>query len=392
MLRCSISSLRGAVVNRAKRCILSHKIEVVHWGRRLPYNEIRPLAFNRIREHRHYSHSAYEAFVQCAEDHLQSLPASACLFSELLRTEAVRKAADALPKRKKRLLGDSGKFRFYRNLNSATDDVIQLSCTDERIPDYLLLGVSAARRRRKEAEAQEEEASTGQRILSSTVPFTLVDTPTSLQEAFANIMASTVVAVDCEWQPGLETVSLMAVATLNQVYIIDVLELSYPEKEVMSRTIGNLFSAPSPAKLGFSFREDLRRLATTLPEAKEALLEPCLVMDLQVEFTHLYHGGNKDCSSGTLVGLSRLCEKELGHRLSKKLRRCDWNDRPLTENLLRYAALDSHCLLLLAGTTSRTGGTRLHEGALIRLLPGFDSDKAVDSLNDAYQHYDIGTL
>ncbi len=48
------------------------------------------------------------------------------------------------------------------------------------------------------------------------------------------------------------------------------------------------------------------------------------------------------------LGLAALIEKHFGHKLSKKLQRADWGQRPLTHAQIRYAQLDTHFLIRLA--------------------------------------------
>ncbi len=47
------------------------------------------------------------------------------------------------------------------------------------------------------------------------------------------------------------------------------------------------------------------------------------------------------------LGLSALVEHQFGIRLSKAFQRADWGRRPLTSDLLGYAALDTHYLLAI---------------------------------------------
>lgn len=53
------------------------------------------------------------------------------------------------------------------------------------------------------------------------------------------------------------------------------------------------------------------------------------------------------------IGLASLLEKFLGVRLSKKHQKADWAQRPLPDELLRYAAMDTRHLLELAGLLER---------------------------------------
>jgi ribonuclease D len=52
------------------------------------------------------------------------------------------------------------------------------------------------------------------------------------------------------------------------------------------------------------------------------------------------------------LGLSHLVEHQFGVRLSKAFQRADWGRRPITRELLTYAALDTHYLLALYDSLS----------------------------------------
>jgi ribonuclease D len=47
------------------------------------------------------------------------------------------------------------------------------------------------------------------------------------------------------------------------------------------------------------------------------------------------------------VGLSSLTDRFLGFPLDKKLQRCDWSRRPLTQGMIKYGLLDAICMLPL---------------------------------------------
>lgn len=55
----------------------------------------------------------------------------------------------------------------------------------------------------------------------------------------------------------------------------------------------------------------------------------------------------------TGLGLSALVEHQFGVQLSKAFQRADWGRRPLTPDLLTYAALDTHYLLSIHDALSR---------------------------------------
>lgn len=47
------------------------------------------------------------------------------------------------------------------------------------------------------------------------------------------------------------------------------------------------------------------------------------------------------------MSLSKACEFVLGKPLAKNQRMSDWNQRPLTQEQVVYAALDAHCMLTI---------------------------------------------
>lgn len=45
------------------------------------------------------------------------------------------------------------------------------------------------------------------------------------------------------------------------------------------------------------------------------------------------------------IGLDSLCQEILGSRLNKRMQRSDWEERPLSDEQVEYAALDAVVLL-----------------------------------------------
>ena len=75
-------------------------------------------------------------------------------------------------------------------------------------------------------------------------------------------------------------------------------------------------------------------------------------------------------------GLAALLEQEFGVRLDKKHQRADWSMRPLTPDMLDYAAQDTYWLLGLrdrlraAGFTAFTETVASDKGSLTRVRVG----------------------
>lgn len=111
----------------------------------------------------------------------------------------------------------------------------------------------------------------------------------------------------------------------------------------------------------------------------------CLQRDFGFKVTNLF---DTHLASRTLgrpkTGLGDLLEEEFGVHLDKRYQRADWGKRPLPEDLLNYARLDTHYLLALRDLFERAlkAGDRWEEAReafelLSRITPhsnGFDPE------------------
>ncbi|KAE8706432.1 Polynucleotidyl transferase isoform 3 [Hibiscus syriacus] len=159
-----------------------------------------------------------------------------------------------------------------------------------------------------------------------------------LGEATCHIEGSKVVGLDCEWKPNYvkdskpNKVSIMQIASDKKVFIFDLIKLYKDVPAVLDNCLTRILQSSRILKLGYSFHCDLKKLAQSYGDLK---CFKCynMLLDIQNMF--------KDPRGG----LSGLAEKILGAGLNKTRRNSDWEQRPLTQNQLEYAALDAVVLI-----------------------------------------------
>ncbi|KAL9331082.1 hypothetical protein ACSQ67_000692 [Phaseolus vulgaris] len=154
---------------------------------------------------------------------------------------------------------------------------------------------------------------------------------------------SSVVGLDAEWKPvrkSFPTVSVLQIACGDWgVFVLDLLSLPLSS---LSEPLRELLLCPDILKLGFGFKQDLVYLSSTFcSHGGFDKVEPYL--DIRSVYNHLQH--SKKHAPKQSKSLSTICAEVLGFSLSKELQCSDWSHRPLTEEQIRYAALDAHCLL-----------------------------------------------
>ncbi|KAL3657926.1 hypothetical protein V7S43_017125 [Phytophthora oleae] len=150
--------------------------------------------------------------------------------------------------------------------------------------------------------------------------------------------ASQVVGLDVEWKPitsRLKAVaavaSILQIASSERVFIIDLLTL-HDNDFLFDNFLHRLLTSPHWLKLGFSFDSDLKVLHQTFPE-RQAFAAVTPFLDLN----------SLDLKSGK--SLSQCVLHVLGKPLDKRMQLSDWNQRPLSSDQLKYAALDALCLV-----------------------------------------------
>ncbi|XP_036605493.1 exonuclease mut-7 homolog isoform X1 [Trichosurus vulpecula] len=182
-----------------------------------------------------------------------------------------------------------------------------------------------------------------------------------------------VVGIDMEWRPpfglvGRPRVSVLQIATKEQVYLLDLLQFSKLDQEEKEKDlchfIWKLFSDPSIIKLGYGMSGDLCSLSTTYPALREMEKQVQGILDLlQVDKQLQKNSGlwkkhhtpvESLCQEPSSItksprqaekGLSLLVQNLLGKPLDKTEQLSNWEKRPLREEQILYAASDAYCLL-----------------------------------------------
>lgn len=111
--------------------------------------------------------------------------------------------------------------------------------------------------------------------------------------------------------------------------MLDIMKLR-PHKKLIEA----LFKNPKQVKVFHGCETDLR----------------CLLSDLRIVVPNLYDTAKMDLilrNHANEVSLQKLCNQYLGIHLDKRYQKSDWRIRPLPQEMLNYARLDSACLLYL---------------------------------------------
>ncbi|XP_073049625.1 uncharacterized protein [Primulina eburnea] len=166
----------------------------------------------------------------------------------------------------------------------------------------------------------------------------LVDEVHGLRNASCYFEECKVVGVDCEWKPNYEKgsspnkVSIMQIASDKKVYIFDLIKLHEDVPTVLDECLSRVLQSPSILKLGYNFQCDIKQLAHSYGELT-CFKHYDMLLDIQNVFKE------------PRGGLSGLAEKILGISLNKTRRNSNWEQRPLSQYQLEYAALDAAVLI-----------------------------------------------
>jgi hypothetical protein len=162
------------------------------------------------------------------------------------------------------------------------------------------------------------------------------------------------ISFDTEWKPSISEendVSLIQLGTRDGVYLIDVITLvqNRMSDEDWSMLGRNIFNNNEILKLGFAHSTDISMLMKfEALEIHDFQKSPHSYLDLQglwqkvstiPEFKFPFH---QDVTSFSLSNLVKLC---FGKKLDKSNQFSNWQQRPLRNEQISYAALDAYCLL-----------------------------------------------
>lgn len=156
-----------------------------------------------------------------------------------------------------------------------------------------------------------------------------IDTAQKLASISADLQQSETLSIDTESNSlyvYYEQVCLIQISTSEHDYLIDPLAL----KELAP--LGTIFANPKQEKIFHASEYDVI----------------CLKRDFGFQFTHLFDTMIAARILGEpAVGLAALLNSRLGIELDKKYQRANWGLRPLPQEMLDYACLDSHYLFEL---------------------------------------------
>lgn len=160
-------------------------------------------------------------------------------------------------------------------------------------------------------------------------PPVLVETPDQLQQMIQLLVTQDRLAVDTEsnsLHAYEERVCLIQFSVHQVDYLVD--PLCLPSIQALN----DLFSSPLIEKVFHGAEYDLL----------------CLWRDFGFRIQNLFDTRVAVRTLGwQKTGLGDILAKEFGVRLNKRLQRANWGERPLPEELLNYARLDTHFLLEL---------------------------------------------
>jgi ribonuclease D len=158
-------------------------------------------------------------------------------------------------------------------------------------------------------------------------PPILVETPVEFQKMLSRLAENSRIAVDTEsnsLHAYQERVCLIQLSTPSDDYLLDPLQLRSLEP------IAEIFNSPKVQKVLHGAEYDLL----------------CLWRDFGFRVKNLFDTRVAVRTLGwQKTGLGDILAKEFGVRLNKRFQRADWGKRPLPEELLNYARLDTHYLL-----------------------------------------------
>jgi ribonuclease D len=192
----------------------------------------------------------------------------------------------------------------------------------------------------------------------------LIETEAALAELAGRLRAEPLLAVDTEaasFHRYLDRVYLLQISSRGETAVVD------PLATGGLAPIGELLIDPGIEIVFHDADYDLRLLNREYGFTAQNLFDTRIASQL------LNEPG---------IGLAALLEKYVGIRLDKRFQRADWSARPLSPEMLAYAAADTHYLLqlrdILRDHLAQRGrlGWAQEEFALLEDIRGGTSDQA----------------
>lgn len=141
-------------------------------------------------------------------------------------------------------------------------------------------------------------------------------------------------AFDSEWN-GSKT-SLFQISTINKTFLFDFNPFqNLSDEKALSKLINGHFSeiflSKKIIKVSWDFLNDIEQLVERFPDSYKLIYKLNNFIDLK-EYKLM---------KGLQKGYSYYCQFILGKQLDKTHQCCNWSERPLSEEKIIYAALDS---------------------------------------------------
>jgi ribonuclease D len=196
-----------------------------------------------------------------------------------------------------------------------------------------------------------------------------ISDPMKLKKTFLEIYESSVVGLDSEWR---NDTALFQISTPTKTYLIDMLKpkvSDFNEKLLalmVDEFLCGLFANENIIKVSWDFAGDVHKLIKRFSNIKKKKFTTIK------SFVDLLHYKDNSVRNG----FSHFCKLHLGKELNKQHQCSDWELRPLAEEQIIYAAMDSKAAVRLYEKLKDTLAIRPKEFQI----------KKKDNLRNCYDH------
>lgn len=165
------------------------------------------------------------------------------------------------------------------------------------------------------------------------------------------------IGFDCEWKSPSAHCSLLQVASLESVWVIDTMARMHIGEygRALLEFLCWLFKSNHVTRLGFGFSNDVKKIGNLISCLSRHPGIDFNIDMMEINEVHCALTNTQDLQPACLkiLGLKqlpslKLCIKSItGINFDKSEQQSDWNTRPLSDSQLRYAALDAWILLFV---------------------------------------------